>query len=142
VSWRHRIAVVLLTVLAGLPVSGTVCTMMCDSASSQAPSRHHDSAGPSHHHDSGKGREDVAAASTGLQLRGVSDHDCSTHDGAVRQLITTTAQRGDALVIATPLAGAIVQISFATPSGTNSAFDYSAPPGTAPPTTTPLVLRV
>ena len=33
VSWRHRIAVVLLTALAGLPVSGTVCAMVCESAS-------------------------------------------------------------------------------------------------------------
>ena len=48
----------------------------------------------------------------------------------------------DAVAIATPLAVAIVQITFGTPSRTDSAFDYAAPPGTAPPTTTPLVLRV
>jgi hypothetical protein len=140
VSWRHRIAVVLLTVLAGLPASGAVCTMVCDSAAPKAPSHHHDSGNPSHH-DSGKDREEVAAPSTGWQLRSVSEHDCSNHDAVVRRLITTTAQRGDAFAIATPLA-AIVQLTFDTSSSTDSALGYSSPPGTAPPTTTALVLRV
>ena len=132
VGWRHRIAALMVTVLAGLPVSGTVCAMVCDSANTKALS----------HHGAGKNCEDSTPASTGAQVRGVSEHDCSTHDAAVLQLITTTAPRGDAVAFTTPLAVAIVHAVIETPSNSDPVLESSSPPGPAPPTTAPLVLRV
>ena len=46
VSWRHRISLVLLIVLTALPVSGTVCTMLCDSAAATRAAAHHGSGKP------------------------------------------------------------------------------------------------
>ena len=132
VQWRHRIAVVLLTVLAGLPVSGTVCAMVCESASSTATT----------HHGSGQKCEDPAPPSSGPQISGYPEHDCSTHDGAIRQASTTAAERADVTTKLAPIiigAAAIESVVLRNPQ---TFFDYSSPPGTAPPTTTPLVLRV
>lgn len=131
VQWRHRIAVVLLTVLAGLPVSGTVCAMVCESASSAAAT----------HHGSGQKCEDPAPPSSGPQISGYPEHDCSTHDGAIRQA-TTAAERADLTTKSAPIiigAAAIVSVVLRNPQ---TFFDYSSPPGTPPSTTTPLVLRV
>ena len=46
VSWRHRISLVLLIVLTALPVSGTVCAMLCDSAAATRAAAHHGSGKP------------------------------------------------------------------------------------------------
>ena len=81
VAWRHRIALVLLLALTGLPVSGTLCAMACDSASTQTAS----------HHGKGPKCEEPATASSGPQIGGQSAHDCSTHDAAMRQVATTAA---------------------------------------------------
>ena len=132
VQWRHRIAVVLLAVLAGLPVSGMVCAMVCESASSAATT----------HHGSGQKCEDPAPPSSGPQISGHPEHDCSTHDGAIRQASTTAAERADVTKKSAPIiigAAAIESVVLRNPQ---TFFDYSSPPGTAPPTTTPLVLRV
>jgi hypothetical protein len=133
VQWRHRIAVALLTVLAGLPVSGTVCAMVCESASSAtAP-----------HHGSGQKCEDPAPPSSGPQISGYPEHDCSTHDGAVRQASTTAAERADVTTRSSSIIiGAAVITESVVLRNPQTFFDYSSPPGTAPPTTTPLVLRV
>ena len=132
VSWRHRIAAVLLTVLAGLPVSGTVCAMVCDSASTAAAA----------HHGSGQKCEEPARAASGPQVVGHTEHDCSTHDAAVRHATMTAAERADLTTKSAPLMIGVVQIESATLHDSRTFFDYSSPPGTAPPTTTPLVLRV
>ena len=132
VQWRHRIAVVLLTVLAGSPVSGAVCAMVCESASSAAAT----------HHGSGQKCETPAPPSSAPQISVYSEHDCSTHDGAIRQASTTAAERADVTTKSAPLiigAAAIESVVLRNPP---TSFDYSSPPGTAPPTTTPLVLRV
>ena len=44
VSWRHRISLVLLIVLTAIPVSGTVCAMLCDSEAATRAAAHHGSA--------------------------------------------------------------------------------------------------
>jgi hypothetical protein len=121
-----------LTVLTALPVSGTVCAMVCDSPAKTAAS----------HHGSGKNCEEPARPSTGVQLRGVSEHDCSTHDPAVRQVATTAAERADLTAPSSPLAVAVLHSTATVTTDSESIFDYSAPQGTAPPTTAPLVLRV
>ena len=132
VQWRHRIAVVLLTVLAGLPVAGTVCAMSCESASSAAAT----------HHGSGPKCEDPAPPSSGPQISGYPEHDCSTHDGAIRQASTTAAERADVTAKSAPLILSAVAIESVVLRDSQIFFDYSSPPRTAPPTTTPLVLRV
>ena len=132
VQWRHRIAVVLLTVLAGLPVSGTVCAMVCESASSTTAT----------HHGSGQKCEDPAPPSSGPQISGYPEHDCSTHDGAIRQASTTAAERADVTTKSAPLVINAASIESVVFRDSQNFFDYSSPPGTAPPTTTPLVLRV
>jgi hypothetical protein len=132
VSWRNRIAVALLTVFAGLPVSGTVCAMVCDSASSALAS----------HHGSGQKCEEPAPPPTGTQISGLSEHDCSTHDSAIRQAATTAAERADITAKAAPLMIGAVQSESVTLRDSETFFEYSSPPDTAPPTTTPLVLRV
>ncbi|HET9358764.1 MAG TPA: hypothetical protein VFO58_03395 [Vicinamibacterales bacterium] len=129
--WRHRIAVVLLTVLAGVPVSGTVCVMVCESASGAAAG----------HHGSGQTCEEPSLPSTGPHLSGPSQHDCRAHAGVIPQAATTAAERADTI------AKSPLQVLGAVPvrpvtlrdSGT---FDDTSPPGTTPLTTTPLVLRV
>jgi hypothetical protein len=132
VQWRHRIAVVLLSLLAGLPVSGTACAMVCDSASSAAAT----------HHGSGQKCEEPTRPSGGPQIGGHSEHDCSTHDGAIRQATTTAAQRADLTAKSAPSMIGTVQIESVVLRDSQAFFDYRSPPGTAPPTTTPLVLRV
>lgn len=132
VQWRHRIAVVLLTLLAGLPVSGTVCAMVCDSASSAAAT----------HHGSGRKCEEPARPSGGPQIGGHSEHDCSTHDGTIQQATTTAAERVEMTAKSAPLVIATVQIESLVLRASQVFFDSSSPPGTVSPTTTPLVLRV
>ena len=132
VQWRHRIAVVLLAVLAGLPVSGAVCAMVCESASSAAAS----------HHGSGQKCEDPAPPPSGPQISGSPEHDCSTHDGAIRQASTTAAERADVTTKSAPIIIGAAAIESVVVRNPQTFFDYSSPPGTAPPTTTPVVLRV
>jgi hypothetical protein len=128
-EWRHRIAVVILALLAGLPVSGTVCAMVCESASSAT------------HHGSGQKCEDPAPPSSGPQISGYPEHDCGTHDGAIRQASTTAAERADVTTKSSPMIVGAAAIESVVLRNSQTSFDYSSPPGTAPPTTTPLVLR-
>lgn len=132
VSWRHRIALVVLTVLAGLPVAGTACAMACDSASSAVAA----------HHGSNQKCEEPAQASMGSQIGGASAHDCTTHDAGIRQVAATAAERADVTATSAPLVISAIQTTFETLHDLQSIFNDTAPPGTAPPTTTPLVLRV
>ena len=88
VSWRHRISLVVLIILTALPVSGTVCAMLCDSAAATRAAAHH---------GSGKICDEQATPSSGPQMRGASGHDCSDHDAAIRVAATTTATRADSV---------------------------------------------
>ena len=133
VAWRHRIALVLLLALTGLPVGVTLCAMACDSSSTQTAS----------HHGNDPECEEPATPSPGPQIIGQSAHDCSTHDASMRQVATMVAQRADLSaksapsVIDSPSLGEFMVLHEA-----KNSFDYTAPPGTAPPTAIPLVLRV
>ena len=132
VNWRHRIAAVLLAVLAGLPVSGTVCAFACGWPSSAA----------SAHHGSGQKCEEPAQPSSGPQISGTSEHECRTHDAAVRQATTTAAERADLTAKSVPLMIGVIQTKSVSLRDPQAFLVYGSPPGTAPPTTTPLVLRV
>jgi hypothetical protein len=106
--------------------------MVCDSASSAFAS----------HHGSGQKCEEPAPPPTGPQISDLSEHDCSTHDGAIRQAATTAAERADITAKSVPLMIGSVQIEPVSLRDSKTFFDYSSPPATAPPTATPLVLRV
>ena len=132
VPWRHRIAVVLLTVLAGLPISGTVCALACESTSNADAT----------HHGSGRECDEPTQPSSAPQVSGQSEHDCSTHGGLLRPATTTPAERADLTAKSAPLVIGAAQVESVSPRDSHIFLDYSSPPGTAPPTTTPLVLRV
>lgn len=129
---QRSISIVVLAVLTALPVSGAVCAMLCESA---------DTASASGHHGSGTKCEEPDRPASDVQIRGASEHDCSTHDAVARQTSTTAMER--AAGVASPrLAVAAVYATLRALPVVETAFAHSAPPGTAPPTTTPLVLRV
>ena len=133
VSWRHRISVVLLLLLTALPVSGTVCAVLCDSAAATRAVTHH---------GSGKDCEEDATPASGPQLRGLSSHDCSDHETALREAAITTATRADELPGPSLLAAVPVHDRVSTLADSDAVFDYRTPPGSTPPTASPLVLRV
>ena len=132
---QRSISIVVLAVLTALPVSGTVCAMLCDSAAAT-----HGAA----HHASGKTCEEDATPASGPQLRGSSSHDCSDHETAVLEAATTTttATRGDSMQGPSLLAAVPVQDRISNLVDSDDVFDYRTPPGSTPPTASPLVLRV
>jgi hypothetical protein len=132
VGWKQRVSVVVLAVFAALPVSGTLCAMMCDSAAAAA----------STHHGSDKNCEETARPSTGAQIEGASDHDCSNHDAAVRQVASTAPERVELKAAALVFALSGGHTSFSSLPLSAPTIDDASPPGTAPRTSTPLVLRV
>ena len=132
VGWKQRITLVVLAVFAALPVSGTLCAMICDSTAAAA----------STHHGSDKNCEEAAHPSTGTQIGAASNHDCSDHDAAIRQVASTAPER-----IELKAAAIVFALSAGHPSSSSlplsaPVIDDASPPGTAPRTTTPLVLRV
>ena len=132
VSWKQRVSVVVLVLFTSLPVSGTLCAMMCESAAAAA----------STHHGSDKNCEEIARPSTGVQIEGASDHDCRNHDAAVRQIASTAPERVEPKAAAIVFALSAGHTSFSSLPLSAPPFDDASPPGTAPRTTTPLVLRV
>ena len=132
VGWKRRVSVVVLVVFASLPVSGTLCAMICDSAAAAA----------STHHGSDKTCEEAPHPSTGAQIEGVSNHDCGDHDAAVRQVTSTAAERIELKAAAIVFALSAGHRSFSSLPLSAPVIDDTSPPGTAPRTTTPLVLRV
>jgi hypothetical protein len=105
---------------------------MCDSASTQST-----------HHGKDPKCEEPARSTSGPQIGGQSEHDCSTHDASLRPVATTARERAD---LSAKVASALIDsnsLGELEPlhSG-EDAFDYSAAPGTAPPTARPVVLRV
>ena len=133
VSWTHRISLVLLTVLTALPVSGTVCAMLCDAAASTRSLSHH---------ADGKSCDEEASPASGPQLRGSASHDCSDHDATVRGAATTRASRADNLPPASLIVAVPVHDTISNLADSRAMFDYRTAPGSTPPTTSPLVLRV
>ena len=130
---QRTISIVVLAILTALPASRTLCAMLCDSSAKATASAHH---------GSGANCEEPSPPSTGTQIQDVSEHDCSTHDAAVPQATSTVAARAHGVtllvLLTTPTDRAITPALIRV----DSTFDYDAPPGTAPPITTPLVLRV
>jgi hypothetical protein len=132
VTWRHRIAIVVLTVLASLPIAGSACAMACSSTSSAA----------ARHHGSGLTCDESARPSTDIEIGEASGHGCGTHDTALRQVATTAPERLDVTAGSTRLAIAASHEIFEALRHLRPIAGDTAPQGTTPPTATPLVLRV
>ena len=140
VSWRLRtIGAALVVILAGLPVVGVTCALLC---ASDTPGSGHASNGASHHGSAeGDKREcDPPSAAADVQIRG-SEHDCGIHDG-VRQAASVVADRADTSFRFGTAALASIDLRVASTSVVDRQPIYRRPPGTDPPTRTPLVLRV
>ena len=135
VSWRHRISLVVLIVLTALPVSGTVCTMLCDSAAATRASEHHASGKPCDD-------EQATTPSSGPQVRSTAGHDCSDHDAGMREAATTMATRADSVPGPSLLVAVPVHDSIDSLTDSDAVFEYRTPLGSTPPTASPLVLRV
>ena len=135
VRWRNRIAALVLFALTSLPVGATMCAMRCDAGSS-----------PASHHSSAPNCEEQASRASGPQLSDVSEHHCSTHDSThdatIRRVTTTLAPRLDSTAMSLPGVARTAGATLVTVLDPGSAFHYTAPPGTASPTTTLVVLRV
>lgn len=129
VSWRHRIALVLFTVLGGLQAAPAVCAMACQ----RGP------AGAAHHAVRNACEETGAAAAADLSH--TSGHDCGTHNGAVREHATVVATRADVSLRAATLVSFSIPSAFAIPSSLRLFISIAAP-GTDPPGLRPFVLRV
>ena len=132
---QRTISIVVLSILTALPVSGTLCAMLCDSAATTRAAAHHASGKPCD-------EEQATTPSSGPQLSGASGHDCSDHEVAVREAATTTATRADSLPGPSLLAAVAVHDTIRNLVDSDDEFDYRTPPGSTPPTASPLVLRV
>ena len=132
---QRTISIVVLSILTALPVSGTLCAMLCDSAAATRAAAHHASGKPC---DEGQ----ATAPSSGPQLRSASGHDCSDHEIAVREAATTTATRADSVPGPSLLAVVTVHDPISNLAASDGVFDYRTPRGSTPPTACPLVLRV
>jgi hypothetical protein len=133
VVWRHRIALVLLLAFAGLPVSGTFCAMMCESAATQSAA----------HHGNDPKCAEPATPSPAPQIGGTSAHDCNTHDASIRQVATTAVERADlSAKVLSSVVDSTSRAEFVPLREGRNSFAYSAPAGTDPPTARPVVLRV
>lgn len=129
-------SVLALALLTGLPASATVCAMLCESATMNG------SVASGHHHGSASHAQEPIRSTAEPKIHGVSGHDCSSHDAALGQASTTAAERADRGVTSIPLVTTTTPGTFKALTEPGPSFDYSAPPGTASPTTTPVVLRV
>ena len=134
-SWRHRISLVLLIVLTALPVSGTVCAMLCDSAAATRAAAHH-----------GSGKPCDGAELLLRQVRSFAAHPATTAATMMLPFVeaaTTMATRADSVPGPSLLAAVTVHdtISNFADSDVYLRLPHSTWDGT-PPTASPLVLRV
>ena len=132
VGWKQRISVLALVVLTAMPLSGALCALGCGS-SAETSSAHHGRATQQ--------CDEPAPSPAGVNIEGLSEHDCSAHGGTVSQVATAAAER-IGVHVAHVLSVAPTRYTTFDPVPTNApAFEYIRPPGLAPPTI-PLVLRV
>ncbi len=128
--WLRGTALVILLVLAGLPVGGMMCAVLCAVPSTAADSHH-----------GTEECEGAAHSSPGPQIDGVSKHDCRSHEASIGQSAVTTPERAHAIAKSGLPAIETMQSEFSILQGVRGTLDET-PPGSAPPTTRPSVLRI
>jgi len=130
VNWRQSASAVVLVVLAAVPVLSTLCSAGCDSPAEAV----------SAHHGSGANCAE-ASRSSGDPAIAPLPHDCAVHTAAA-EVATMPVQRSHLSAAPGPLAAAIVETTFNPVVSVVSAIHCASPPGSAPASTIPLVLRV
>jgi hypothetical protein len=156
VNWRHKIAVVVLAVLAALPLAGVICAMTCVSASTAVAAHHGDgqdceqamtsspagAASDAASSDAASSEAASSDAAAAVRIGTLSDVDCGHHEGTLPQVAATAPPRADLAVIAAHAASDPVHPLFGSLTALDSVFHYTPPRDSAPSTTMPLVLRV
>lgn len=140
-SWAQRvIGVVVVMVLTGLPVAGTLCALVCASIMSAAPGE----TATARHHGSTEDCQEppTPTSSSGVQIGAVSQHPCGEHNGASQPHATVVPARAHANLVASPGMRTVSQVAYIDVPSSGSESAYSPPQRIAPPTSTPVVLRV
>ena len=129
VGWNVRtISITMLMVLSLLPLSGTLCAVVCDIARAE---------GSGHHH--GASQEADQSAPDAHFDAGPSAHPCD-HSTAILQF-TTAAERTQVATTVQPSVLVSVE-TFTAPTIRRTRAAAGAPPGSPPTSSTPLVLRI
>jgi hypothetical protein len=127
----------LAVILAGLPLAGIGCALLCASGLSDSAHTMGGSADRGSEHTVNRNCNEPPAA--GVQFRGPAGQDCG---GTVVQAPSFAAYRADAHVRIEPAAPVSIDARLRVRVSAEPASFYERPPGTDPPTATPLVLRV
>ncbi len=121
----------MLAVLSLLPISDTLCGLLCASAAAQPQN--------SGHHHAALTEPSQMTPSNGTRIVTFAEHSCDP--GTTIQSVATAAERADLVVSAQGVTVVAVR-DIAVPSTQPRSSSHGAPPGSTPPTSTPLVLRV
>lgn len=124
-----------LIVLVGLPVEGTLCAALCN-AHLTIPVHDHSVV---HHHHLPSAAPDAPLGSRPTMLDTVARHDCGSHTGT-GQDATAAVARADGDMVSAALDVTVTHVVI-DPILTR-VVGPTASPATTPPTRTPLVLRV
>ena len=142
--WQRTIGAIVLSVFAGLPVSGMLCAAACaPSATAEAAT-----ADPHSHHANHAQRASASPSSELVPGQPAVDappgHDCTRHQGAAGETSPSlSAVRADAdliWVVQQQILPTAPHLSGLTSLRVHSG--SSPPPGAASPTRAPLVLRI
>lgn len=150
---QRSIAVVLLAVLAGLPLGGTVCAALCTTtAASPASSPETSSSETSspevsspetpdgnHHHHGNIAAHHDDSPSAQLQFTAQSGHDCNSH-GTVAEALTASRVDPSFVPLSQDSCRSALTFLYVTASWTHSA--NVTPSAHSSPTIAPLVLRI
>lgn len=135
---QKSIALVLLAVLAGLPVSSVVCLARCEMEESPRAS---EGIHTGHHHGGGT-NSPLPGAPAREALRGLPGHDCFSHDGIVRDSTEALAAgRAGATVLASVADHCLSGPGVLGLTALRECSGYS-PPQSASRTRAPIVLRI
>jgi hypothetical protein len=130
VTWRARVALLALAVVGLLPVSGTVCALLC---STGLPASHA-------HHEAGH-TMDHSPSPSSLRWAVADGHDCAAHDRVVRPAAAPVASRADAAMLVPP-ADLSILVSLLASREPLAIPEYVRSAGATPPGTAPPVLRI
>jgi hypothetical protein len=124
VTWQRRaIGVMTLVLLTLIPATATLCAIVC-----------HD------HHDAAAHCQESTESSSRVQLRAARVHDCGVDATFVAEIVAPAQLR---MVPPAPASDHLLpQAARSAHPTTALTFASGAPPGSAPPTTHPSVLRV
>jgi hypothetical protein len=130
---KVRISALLLVIVTGLPVSGTMCAFLCEPASRTSDA--------SAHHG------DAACAQTSqdddsLQMRGLSGHDCRSHTLTAQPPATLPLAKGSTAPSSSPMPALVTGPRAVTSMTLRQPAGQATPRGTPPLSSTRIILRV